>query len=105
MILQRNDEPLKIEIVSDPVEIAKARAQREKFDRNAAWLRANAARVYSQHRGRVICISGEAVFSGATTEEALAAAIARFPDDEGRFVRYIPRERMERIYGGPWRVA
>jgi hypothetical protein len=31
-----------MEEVTDPVELAKARAQRKRFDRNAAWLQAHA---------------------------------------------------------------
>ena len=31
--------PIVMEEVTDPEELAKARAQRERFDRNSAWLR------------------------------------------------------------------
>jgi hypothetical protein len=44
-----------MEIVTDSAELAKARAQRERFDRNAAWLQAHAHEVYPKihvHRRR-----------------------------------------------------
>ncbi len=41
-----------MEEVTDPVELARARAQRERFDRNSAWFQAHAAEVYSRHRGK-----------------------------------------------------
>jgi hypothetical protein len=87
-----------IEEVTDPVELAKARAQRERFDRNAAWLQAHAAEVYERHRGRCICVAGEELFIADTPEGALALATAAHPDDNGSFVQYIPRERFARIY-------
>lgn len=90
--------PLVMEEVTDPEELAKARAQRERFDRNAAWLQAHATEVYSCHRGKCICIAGEELFVADTPEEALALATAAHPEDDGRFVHYIPRERLARIY-------
>ena len=62
--------------VTDPEELARARAQRQRADRNAAWLQAHAAFVYAQHRGRHICVAGEELFAADTAEEALAVARA-----------------------------
>jgi hypothetical protein len=87
-----------IEEVTDPEELAKAQAQQERFDRNAAWLQANAAEVYPRYRGKCICIAGEELFVADTPEEALALATAAHPEDDGRFLRYIPREKVARIY-------
>src|SRR5213596_2506687 len=98
MNIKRQDDVLAFEVVTDPEEIRAARAQRERFDRNAAWLQANADRVYRENRGRCICIAGEELFVADTAEAALAAAAAKHPDDNGRFVRYIPREKVARIY-------
>ncbi len=89
---------LVMEEVTDPQELAKARKQRKRFDRNAAWLQLHATDVYSRHRGKCICIAGEELFVADTPEEALALAVAAHPDDNGRFVRYIPREKLSRIY-------
>jgi hypothetical protein len=87
-----------MEEVTDPEEVAKARAQRERFDRNAAWLQANAKEVYTRHRGKCICIAGEELFVADTPEAVLALAKAAHPDDDGYFLHYIPREKLARIY-------
>jgi len=54
--------PIVIEEVADPDEVARARAQRERFDRNAAFLEAHAHEVYTRHRGKCICVAGEELF-------------------------------------------
>jgi hypothetical protein len=94
-----------LEEVTDPVQLAQARVRQERFDRNWAWFEAHAAEIYSQHRGKCLCIAGEELFVADTAEEALALARAAHPEDDGRFTRYIPRERMARIYVTPRFVA
>jgi hypothetical protein len=84
--------------VTDPAELDRARAQRERFDRNAAWLQAHASEVYTRYRGKCICIAGEELFVADTPEDVLALAAAAHPEDDGSFVQYIPRERLARIY-------
>lgn len=86
-----------MEEVRDPDELARAQAQRERADRNAAWLQANAGTVYPRNRGRFICIAGEELCAAKTAQEALALARSVQPDDDGRILRYIPRERVPRI--------
>ena len=44
--MEHKQVPLVMEEMTDPQELAKARAQRERFDRNAAWLQAHAVEVY-----------------------------------------------------------
>jgi hypothetical protein len=90
--------PIVMEEVTDPEELAKARAQRERFDRNSAWLQAHIVEIYARYRGKCICIAGEELFVADTPEEALALATAAHPEDDGRFLRYIPREKLDRIY-------
>ena len=90
--------PIVLEEVTDPVELAEARAQREQFDRNSAWLQAHASDVYSKHRGRCICIAGEELFVADTASEAVAQATVAHPGDKGRFVHYIPKDKVPRIY-------
>jgi hypothetical protein len=87
-----------MEEVTDPEEIVKAQAQRERFDRNWAWFQAHVPEIYSQQRGKCICIAGEELFAADTPKEAIALATAAHPEDEGRFVHYIPREKVIRIY-------
>jgi hypothetical protein len=97
--------PIIMEEVTDPEELAKARAQRERFDRNSAWLQAHASEIYARYRGKCICIAGEELFVADTPEEDLALARVAHPEDDGFFLRYIPREKMARIYANRWRVA
>lgn len=90
--------PIVLEDVTDPAELAEARAQRKQFDRNSAWLQAHASDVYSKHRGMCICIAGEELFVADTASEAVAQATIAHPDDKGRFVHYIPKDKVPRIY-------
>ena len=90
--------PLIMEEVTDPEELACARAHRERFDRNAAWLQAHGSEIYPRHRGKYIAVAGQEVFTADSAEEALALAAAAHPEDDGSFLHYIPRERLARIY-------
>ncbi len=90
--------PIIMEEVTDPEELANAQAQRERFDRNAAWLQAHASEVYTRFRGKCICIAGEELFVAHMPEEAMALARAAHPEDDGFFLHYIPREKLARIY-------
>jgi hypothetical protein len=93
-----SNSPIVMEEVTDEAELAEARARRAQFDRNAAWLHSHASEVYPKHRGKHICIAGEELFVGDTPMEALAKATAAHPEDKGRFVHYIPKEKIPRIY-------
>ena len=94
-----------MEEIIDPEELAKARTQRTRFDRNTVWLQAHAAEVYPRYRGKCICIAGEELFVADTPEEVLALAKAAHPDDDGFFLHYILREKPARIYANSWRMA
>jgi len=95
---------LVMEEITDPDELARGKPQRERFDRNMEWLRAHAAEVY-RHRGKHICIAGQELFVGDAADEVLARARAAHPEDDGLYVRYIPRENVPRIYANPRRVV
>jgi hypothetical protein len=96
-----NPSPFTMREETDPVEIAKARAMFEKFDRNYAWLEAHAAEVFS-HRGKYICIAGQELFVGDDVKELLAQAKAAHPEDDGPLFQYVPKERAARIYAHRW---
>src|SRR5262249_10454490 len=83
--------PVVMTVVTDPDEIAAFRAQQERIDRNADWLQAHAHEVYSQNRGRHICIAGQELFVADTAKEALALAEAAHPEDDGWHLRYVPK--------------
>ncbi len=95
--MPENSVPVVMQQDADPAELARAQARGEQFERNWAWLEAHAAEVYS-HRGKFICIAGQELFVGDTVEEVLTRAQAAHPEDDGRFTRYIPRERGPRVY-------
>jgi hypothetical protein len=94
-----NEKPIQmvIEAETDPVELARAKARAEHFERNWSWMEAHASEVYS-HRGKVIAIAGEELFVADTVEAVIAKAKAAHPEDDGQFTRYIPKERTARIY-------
>src|SRR5919201_4176759 len=55
--------PIVMEEVTDPEELAKARAQRERFDRNSAWLQAHITEIYACYRGKCVVLAGEELFA------------------------------------------
>ena len=97
--------PIVIEELTDPTELAKARAQDERFERNWAWFEAHAPEIYTLYRGKCICIAGGELFVADTPEEVLAMATVAHPEDDGRFTRILPREKVARIYVNQRRVA
>jgi|SRR3970282_1836848 hypothetical protein len=103
--MEHKQVPLVMEEMTDPQELAKARAQRERFDRNAAWLQAHAVEVYRRYCGKCICVAGEELFVADTPEEVIAQAKTAHPEDDGSFLHYIPREKVARIYANKRRVV
>ena len=89
---------IEISEVTNATDIDAAQRQRNQFDRNSAWLEANVDTVYSQHRGRFICVAGAELFVADTVQEAIAQATAAHPEDYGWFTRFIPLEKAARIY-------
>jgi hypothetical protein len=90
--------------VTDALEIAKTKAQRERFRKNADWLQAHVPQVYAQHRGKFICVAGQELFVADTAPEAVAAARKAYPEEDGFLLRYVPREKLERVYAHSWSV-
>jgi prepilin-type processing-associated H-X9-DG protein len=93
-----------MEEVTDPTELAEAQARRERFERNCAWFDGHATEIYRSHRGKCICIAGQELFVAETPAEVLALAQAAHPEDDGRFTRIIPKERLARIYAHQFAV-
>src|SRR5262245_10421236 len=90
--------PLVMVEVTDPEEIAKIKAQRERFRKNSDWLQAHVPQVYAQHRGKHICVAGQELFAADAAPQAVALARQAHPEDDGLLLRYIPREKTERVY-------
>ena len=97
-MIRGKTEPIVMRIEDDPEEIAKANAQREQFRKNSDWLEAHIGEVYSKHRGKCICVAGQELFVADTGPEVVELARKAHPEDKGRLMRYIPLERLERIY-------
>ncbi|HEY6332724.1 MAG TPA: hypothetical protein VI756_25595 [Blastocatellia bacterium] len=94
-----NQNKVAMEEVTDVNDNAAAQARRERFERNSAWLQSHAAEVYTRHRGKCICVAGEELFFGDSPEEVIAEARAAHPEDNGSIlVRYIPLEKIARVY-------
>jgi hypothetical protein len=88
-----------LEEVTDPVEIARARALDERFRRNSDWLGSHWADVLPQARGKFLAVAGQEAFIAETSEEAWRLAEAAHPEDDGSFVYYVRTARGPRIYG------
>lgn len=95
---RQNLPPPVMEVVTDPVELARARAQRERFDRNWRYYANLGPTVLSQYRGKYVCVSGAQLFVADSVAEALTLAKAAYPEDDGRFVERIPLENTVRAY-------
>lgn len=102
-MLEKGESKVTMEIMTDPIELTKARAQRERFDRNSAWLQAHAHEVFTRYRGKCICIAAQELFVADSPEAAYELAREAHPDDDGLFLRYIPLDKLARIYS-PHRV-
>ena len=89
--------PLVMVEVTEPEENAKIKAQRERFRKNSDWLKAHVPQVYARHRGKFICVAGQELFVADTAPQTVAAARKAHPEDDGLLLRYIPREKMERV--------
>ena len=86
-----------MEEVTDPQQLAEARARRARFDRNEAWLQTHVAEIYRCHRGKYVCIAGEELFVADTPQEIDRLVSEKYPDELAH-VRYVQREKRDRIY-------
>jgi hypothetical protein len=83
--------PITMTEITDPAVVAEVKAQHERMRRISDWLEAHASKVYTQHRGKCICVCGQELFVGDSAEEVLARARAAHPEDDGLLLRYIPQ--------------
>mgnify|MGYP001609807362 CR=1 FL=1 len=63
-----------------------------------AGLRTGKIEMDSQVLTEFQCVAGQKLFVADTAPEVVATARKTHPDDDGLLLRYIPRERMERVY-------
>ncbi len=90
--------PFAVSIVTDEAELAKARAQDERFKKNIRWFEAHAAEFFPKYRGKILCVAGEELFVADSAEEVIAMARNAHPEDDGFFTAIVPKERHPRIY-------
>lgn len=90
-----------IEEVTDPQEIARAKAQDERHRRNTDWLQTHWADVLPQARGKFLAVAGQEPFIADTPEEAWVDAT--HPEDDGATVRYVRPEKGPRICSAAYR--
>jgi hypothetical protein len=83
---------------TDPSELALSPEQVERFNCNASWLEAHGAEIFALYRGKFVCVAGEEPFVSGTASGAIALAKAAHPDDDGRFLYRVPKEKTARIY-------
>jgi len=83
---------------TDPVEIARFRAQMERGKKNDDWLQAHWGDVLPQARGKFLAVAAQEAFIANTPEEAWAWAARIHPEDDGAMVHYIPAKVGIRIY-------
>lgn len=71
----------------------------EQARRNLRWFSENAERleVFKRCRGRYVAASGGELFVGDSRAEVERLAREKYPD-EMPHIRYIPREKLSRIY-------
>lgn len=93
IIATEKQNPITMEIVTDPVELAKARELDARFELNWAWFEAHAPEIYQQHRGKVYCVAGQELFVADLPAEVLALARAAHPEDNGRLTGIIRKDR------------
>src|SRR5215510_12921683 len=86
-----------IEEVTDPNEIAHARAQDERHRRNNEWLQAHWADVLPQARGKFLAVAGQEPFIADTPAAAWTWIDAAHQEDDGAIVQYIRRARSQGV--------
>ena len=91
---------LSIEEVSNPHDIARARAQDEGHRRNSDWLQKLWADVLPQARGKVLTVAGQDPCIADAPDEAWAWVATTHPEDDGVMVQYIRPGTGPRIGAG-----
>lgn len=85
------------EIVTDPVQIARANEVPERFKRNSDWLEAHRQELLPQAYGKCLAVAGQEAHIEETLEDAWAWVKATHPDDVGgAILKYV------RPPGGLW---
>ena len=75
----------------------------ENARRNRMWFNDHVEElgVYKRYRGRYVASAGGELIVADTPEEKYRLLREQFPDEVGH-VRYIQREKLDRIYASQW---
>lgn len=82
-------EPLVLEEVTDPVEIARIRAALEQAKLNADWLETHWDDLLPAAFGKFIAVAGQKAFIADSPEAARRWADEFHPEDRGALVEYV----------------
>lgn len=82
-------EPLVLEEVTDPVEIAQIHSDLEQAKRNADWLETHWDDLLPAAFGKFIAVAGQEAHIADSPEEAWTWAGSAHSDDAGAFVEYV----------------
>lgn len=89
---------LVMEIVTDSKRLESDCRRRARAEANYRWLADHAEQIRATCRGKCVCIAGKELFVGDTPEQALVAARAGHPEDDGIVLHYVPKTKTIRVY-------
>ena len=70
-----------------------------RFARTPTGYKGMPREIYTQYRGKCICVAGEELFVADTPKEVPAQARKAHPEEQGSIlIGYIPREKVARIH-------
>jgi hypothetical protein len=87
-----------VDIPMSAEELADFHRRQWQFRKNLDWYEAHAGEIGEMYAGKFICIAGQEVFAGETSQEARAKARAAHPDDGGAFGEYVRVDKGPLIY-------
>jgi hypothetical protein len=90
------DAPMTVE------ELADFHRRQAQFRKNLEWYEAHAGEIGERYAGKFICVAGQEVFSGDTSQEARAKARAAHPEDGGAFGEYVRASKGPIVYARHW---
>jgi hypothetical protein len=99
------ENPVTMEIETDPEELARSYAIHQRAVRNSDWLHSHWAEILPQVRGKFVAVAGQEAFIADTHAEAWARARTAHPDDDGAISQYVRSSRGPRIYAHRRRMA
>src|SRR5262249_1284939 len=85
--------------ITDPAQIAEARAVDAAAKRNGDWLQHHWADITPQADGKFVAVAGQEAFIADSVQGAVALAAAAHPEDKGILVQYVSPELGPKIYG------